>query len=73
MNCGIHRGGFLSLLKYVAFINSLMVNRRKSYLCIQVNGIKFIPVGYADDMSAATSSKFKLGKVLNIINTHGNM
>ena len=72
MNCGIHQGGFLSLLKYVAFINSLLENLRNSNLCIQVNDIKCTPLGYADDMSAATNSKLKMDKALGIINSHGN-
>ena len=72
MECGIHQGGFLSLLKYVAFINSLLVNLKNSELCIHVNGIKCTPVGYADDMSAATNSKVKMDRVLRIINSHGN-
>ena len=45
---------------------------RNSNLCIQVNNIKCTPVGYADDMSAATNSKYKLDKALDIINSHGN-
>ena len=72
MNCGIHQGGFLSLLKYVAFINSLLMNLKNSNLCVMVDGISCTPVGYANDMAAATLSKLKLDKVMNIVNSHGN-
>ena len=72
MSCGIHQGGFLSLLKYVAFVNSLLVELSNSNLCIQIDNIKCTPVGYADDMSAATNCKYKLDKALDIINSHGN-
>ena len=43
---------------------------RNSGLCIQVNDIKCTPVGYAENMSAATNSKYKLDKALDIINSH---
>ena len=68
MNCGIHQGGYLSLLKYVAFINSLLANLKNSDLCINIEGVKCTPVGYADDMSAATTSKYKMDRVMKMVN-----
>ena len=60
MDCRIHQGGFLSSLKYIAFINSLLVQLMDSGLCISISGIKCSPIGYADDMSAACISKDRL-------------
>ena len=64
-------GGYLSLLKFVTFINSLLIELKESNLCIRINEIKCVPVGYADDMSAATTSKPKLDKVIDIVHNHG--
>ena len=33
MQCGMHQGGFLSLVKYTAFINSLLTSLEESHLC----------------------------------------
>ena len=61
MECGIHQGGFLSLVKYTAFINSLLVSLEESHLCSSIYRIKTSPVGYADDLAACTTSKRKNG------------
>ena len=48
------------------------MNLKNSNLRIRVDGISCTPVGYADDMAAATLYKLKLDKVMNIVNSHGN-
>ena len=51
MLCGIHQGGFLSLVKYIAFVNSLIVELKHSNLCCAINRIQTTPLGYADDLA----------------------
>ena len=70
MTCGIHQGGFLSLVKYTAFINSLLVILNNSDLCCKIARIPSTPLGYADDMAAATTSKHKIDRVLSIVHVH---
>ena len=72
MGCGIHQGGFSSLIKYTAFVNSLLVQIEDSNLCVSMRTIKCSPVGYADDMSSACMSKPKLYKVMKLVNNHAN-
>ena len=72
MECGIHQGGFLSSLKYIAFINSLLVQLMNSGLCISISGIKCSPIGYADGISAACISKDRIDKVTTMVNQHCN-
>ena len=67
MNCRIHQGGFLSSLKYVAFINSLLEQLKESGLCISIKGIKCSPIGYADDISAACRTKDKVDMVIKLV------
>ena len=71
LTCGIHQGGFLSLIKYVAFTNSLLVEIRDSGLCCQIYRTPSVPVGYADDMAAACPSKYKLDRVIDKAYKHG--
>ena len=70
MTCGIHQGGYLSLLKYVAFINSLLVELKESKLCCPLYKIPSSPLGYADDIAAASISKHNTEQVLNIVYAH---
>ena len=72
MDCGIHQGGYLSLVKYTAFINSLIVQLQNSELCSQIYNIKTSPVGYADDLATSTVSKNKMDRVMNVVSKHGN-
>ena len=72
MQCGIHQGSFLSLTKYVAFINELIVQLEESTLCCMIRGISISPVGYADDLAAATTSKRKTDRVHEIVHEYGN-
>ena len=48
MKCGIHQGGYLSLLKYVAFINSLLEHLAHSGICCTLQGSEVSPLGYAE-------------------------
>ena len=50
MKCGIHQGGYLSLVKYITFINSLLTELKDTNLCCTIHRIKSSPIGYADDM-----------------------
>ena len=70
MKCGIHQGGYLSLLKYIAFINSLLVSLEESDLCSTIYGLKLSPLGYADDIASASTSKQKVDQVLNMVYSH---
>ena len=40
MSCGIHQGDYLSLLKYVAFINTLLVELKESKICCALYNIQ---------------------------------
>ena len=71
MWCGIHQGGFLSLMKYTAFINSLLVQLEQSHLCCMVNRIPSSPAGYADDLATATTSKLRTDAVHQIVYEYG--
>ena len=71
MLCGIHQGGFLSLTKYVAFINALLDTQEKSNLCCSIEKIPSTPVGYADDVATACISKLKTDGVLQIVYKFG--
>ena len=71
MDCGIHQGGYLSLVKYTAFINSLITSLKESNLCSTIYRVKVSPVGYADDMATCSTSKNKLDQAMTIVNEHG--
>ena len=70
LGCGIHQGGYLSLVKYLAFINSLLVSLETSGLCCMLYNIPVSPLGYADDIATATTSKMKTDRVLEIVYRH---
>ena len=71
MSCGIHQGGYLSLTKYIAFINDLLVQLEQSQVCCCIYGIASTPGGYADDLAAATISKARTDKVHEIVVAYG--
>ena len=71
MECGIHQGGYLSLVKYTAFIDSLLVDLANSNLCSAIYRIPSSPVGYADDLAASTTSKNRMDQVMTKVNQHG--
>ena len=70
MECGIHQGGYLSLVKYTAFIDSLISTLEMSDLCSTVYRVKASPLGYADDVAASTTSRRKMDLVMNEVHTH---
>ena len=71
LQCGIHQGGFLSLLKYTVFINSLLNELKCSGLCCKLYRTPSTPVGYADDLATCSTSKYNLDKAINVVATHG--
>ena len=71
MQCGIHQGGFLSLMKYTAFKDSLLVQLEQSQLCCLVSHIPSSPAGYADDLATATTSKVRTDAVHRIVYGYG--
>ena len=70
LKCGIHQGGYLSLIKYIAFINSLLVSLQNSRLCCTIYGVSVSPLGYADDIATASTSKVKSDRVLQTVYDH---
>ena len=72
MTCGIHQGGILYLTKYTVFINALLNELEVSNLCCSIANIPSSPASYADDLAAATTSKYKTDKVHTIVNDYGN-
>ena len=72
MWCGIHQGGILSLIKYTAFINALIVELEESGLCCKIYGISSTPPGYADDLATACLSKPRMDRVMELVYRYGN-
>ena len=70
MECGIHQGGYLSLVKYTAFINSLISSLETSGVCSSIYRIQTSPVGYADDIAASTKSKRRMDLVMDRVFSH---
>ena len=60
----------MSLFKYLVFINSLLVELEQSNLCCSLYGIPVSPLGYADDIAAATTSKTKTDRMLDTVYQH---
>ena len=57
-------------MKYLAFINSLLVELEESHLCSAICEINTSPLGYADDVAAASISKDRTDRVLDIAYRH---
>ena len=72
MECGIHQGGYLSLVKYTAFIDSLITTLEATKMCSAIYRVPSSPVGYADDVAACTVSKRRMDRVMNVVYNHGN-
>ena len=68
---GIHQGGYMSLIKYTAFINSLIILLKESGRCCSIGRIPSSPAGYADDLAACCTSEHKMDCVLRIVYRHG--
>ena len=71
MSCGIHQGGVLSLIKYIVFIDELLVSLEKSKLCCTISHIPSSPAGYADDLATATISKHHTDMVNCLVHEYG--
>ena len=69
--CGIHQGGFMSLMKYAVFINSLLVDLKNANICAKIYMVPSTPLGYADDVATCCLSKFKLDRAMDIVYRHG--
>ena len=69
--CGIHQGGFMSLMKYTVFINSLLVQLKNSDICSKLYRTPSTPLGYADDVTTCCLSKHKLDRAMTIVHDHG--
>ena len=61
----------MSLMKYVIFINSLLVELKTVNICCKIFGIPSTPLGYADDVATCCLSKWKLDRAMNIVYNHG--
>ena len=70
MRCGIHQGGYLSLVKYISFINSLVVELERSQLCSVVNHLHTSPVSYADDLATVSIAKSNADLVMQKAYSH---
>ena len=62
---------FLSLVKYAIFINSLLVDLKRSGLCCKLYRTPSAPLGYADDIAACCLSKQKLDRAIDLVHAHG--
>ena len=69
--CGIHQGGFMSLMKYTIFINSLLTTLRNANICCKIYRTPSTPLGYADDVATCCLSKQKLDRAMDIVYAHG--
>ena len=70
MTCGIHQGGYLSLVKYISFINSLITNLEESGLCSVIKPLTTSPVSYADDLATASTAKCNVDLIMQIAYKH---
>ena len=71
LRSGIHQGGYLWLYKYVAYVNSLLVELHECGSCVRIYKSPSTPVSYADDMSACRTSKYKMDHVMDTVYRHG--
>ena len=71
LKCGIHQGGYMSLIKYTAFINSLLTTVQNSRICCKIYRTPSAPVGYADHLAACCRQQRDLKRVMQIVHAHG--
>ena len=64
---GVWIGG---LIKYLAFIDSVLTELEESRTCSVIHGISVSPIEYADDVAAACIDKVKTDRMLNIVYEH---
>ena len=60
----------ISLIKYTAFIDSLIVTLEQSRACASIYGTHVSPLGYADDIASASISERDIDNVLRIADRH---
>ena len=63
-------GGYLSLMKYIAFIDSLLLTFENSNFCSALYRGNVSHLGYADDVASASTSKAQTDQVLKIVYNH---
>ena len=61
----------MSLIKYTAFINSLIVTLKNSNLCCKIYRVPSLPVGYADDLAACCLDQDRLRRSMDVVHAHG--
>ena len=71
MQRGIHQGGFLSLMKYTSFMDSLLVQLEQSHSCCGISHIPSNTAGYADDLGAAIVLNSCIDAVHQIVFEYG--
>ena len=71
LQLGIHQGGFMSLMKYTIFINSLLIKLKNENIFCKIVGIPSTPLGYADDVATACLTKTRLDRAMDIVYAHG--
>ena len=57
----------MALIKYTAFINSLLNALRQSNVCCRIYRKPGSPVGYADDIAACCRIQNNLDRIMNIV------
>ena len=68
---GTYQGGYMSLIKYTVFINSLLVYLKNSGHCCKLYNTPSTPVGYADDLATGCINNRKLDRVMEVVYQHG--
>ena len=61
----------MSLMKYVIFINSLLIDLKNARICCKIYITPSTPLGYANDIATCCPTKRKLDKAMNIVYDHG--
>ena len=66
--------GYLSLIKYLAYINSPSYYFRSEWpLLLYLPYPRLPPIGYADDIASASTRKSKIDRILEIVYKHIRM
>ena len=63
-------GGYLSLVKYISFIDSLVTELKDSKLCCSIDRLQASPVSYADDLAAACVAKCNVDGIMQTAYRH---
>ena len=70
MEAGIHQGGYLSFIQYIAFIDSLIAELENSELCCKIEATCVSPLGYTDDLAMACINTNRIDCTLDIVFAH---